>query len=132
MIDSTAILSRAEALFGTPIADLCGPRRFQRLIPARQAVAWALRRLGLSHLEIGELLGRHHSTVCYAIDQAERRATDDPRYAADLQALIALPLPERRTSLEPPPPPAPSPAWAMTPPLRLALTLYGVAQALAA
>jgi hypothetical protein len=93
-LDPNAVLERAEAIFDIPAADICGPRRFQHIIPARQAVAWALQRLGFSLLEIGKALHRSHTTIIYAIREADARAATNYVYAVQLRALLTTSLPE--------------------------------------
>src|SRR5689334_23341961 len=133
MIDPAVILARAAAIWHTTIADLVGPRRFVRLTAPRQAVAYALRQHGYGVQEIGEILHRDHTTICYSLKQAAERAASDPRYAAQLRALLG--------EAAPAPPPATVRATVavrrslgtpITPGLRLALTFWGVSQPQAA
>lgn len=94
MIDHHEILARAAQLFGYSLAQITGKRgRAARLTEARQAVMYALRETGrYSLVEIGRLMGgRDHTTVIYATRQAAQRAADDPRYAAQLHALLLDP-----------------------------------------
>ena len=93
MIDPAVILERAAAAFGTTVEALIGPRRFKRLTAPRQAAAWALRQIGLTLMEIGEILHRDHTTIIASIEQAERRAAADKEYALILKVLISQPVP---------------------------------------
>lgn len=97
MIDPAVILERAAASYGTTVADLIGPRRFARLTKPRQAAAWALRHIGLTLCEIGELLHRDHTTIISSIERAEHRADSDEEYAQILRMLIARPHTIRAT-----------------------------------
>lgn len=110
MTDPAATLRAVCALFGVSEADLIGRRRSRRLTPARQAAAYALRRAGLSLVEVGELLRRDHTTIIYSVRQAEARATTDPAYAAKLHQLLGEP---------PAPPPPVRKVVVITPQLRL-------------
>jgi hypothetical protein len=91
MIDPAIILERTAGAFGTTVEALIGRRRFARLAAPRQACAWALRQIGLTLMEIGEILHRDHSTIVSSIARAEERATEDPDYARILAVLIAPP-----------------------------------------
>jgi hypothetical protein len=88
MISAADILCRAPGVLGVELDLLLGRRRFARLSRPRQVIALALRRAGYSTLEIGELMHRDHSTICYQLDEAERRETGDPTFAADVRALL--------------------------------------------
>lgn len=86
------IIQRAAELFEVEAAAINGRSKTRCLVLARQAVAWAMRRLykRLSLLEIGQKLGgRDHTTILYSIAAAEQRAENDPEYRALLQSLIA-------------------------------------------
>lgn len=89
MIDPNIILERTAGAFGTTVEALTGRRRFARLAAPRQACAWSLRQIGLTLMEIGELLHRDHTTIIASIARAEERATEDPDYACILAVLIA-------------------------------------------
>lgn len=78
------VLTRAAELFGVSPVAITGITRGRRAVAARQAVAYALRKQAWTVVAIGELLGRDHTTICYATRQAERRAILDPAYALDL------------------------------------------------
>lgn len=93
MIDPQIIIERAAAAFGITPDLLIGPRRFARLTAPRHAAAWALRKIGLSLTEIGELLHRDHSTIHTSIERAEERAAADTEYAQILTVLISQPVP---------------------------------------
>jgi hypothetical protein len=73
-----------------PRAELLGRRRLTRLVPGRQACYVALWE-SYSLEEIGELFGRHHTTILDGVRAAERRADADPAYAAQIAALLDPP-----------------------------------------
>jgi chromosomal replication initiator protein len=86
------IVERAARTFEVSRAALIGGSRQRHIVQARQALAWALRQTHpeLSLAAIGDLLGgRDHTTILWALEAAERRARDDPRYALRLSALLA-------------------------------------------
>ena len=96
------ILDRAAQLFDVPRAAILGRAKTRRVVLARQAVAWALRKryTSLSLVEIGERLGgRDHTTIIYSVAAAEQRAKQDPEYRAYLQALIATAPPLRQSTV---------------------------------
>jgi chromosomal replication initiation ATPase DnaA len=102
MIDPQIIIERAAAAFGVTPEALIGPRRFARLAPPRQACAWALRQIGLTLMEIGEILHRDHTTIIASIARAEERAAEDDEYAQALRLLIARPQTIRAARPGPP------------------------------
>lgn len=124
MIDIADLCARAARLCDVPAGAIRDRRgRSQRLTDARQAIAYVLYSRQYTVVEIGDLLRRDHSTICYSLKQARRRVRDESHFrelVEELQIVPAVPL-------EPPPPTAPSARTiAITPPLRLAMTLYGV------
>ena len=89
------IVETAARTFEVSRAALLRRSRQRHIVQARQALAWALRQTHpeLSLAAIGDLLGgRDHTTVMWALEAAEQRARDDPRYALRLIA----PLTEAR------------------------------------
>lgn len=58
------ILLTAALIWGITVADIVGPRRFKRLLPARVFVARRLRsELGLSYPHIARIMNRDHTTI---------------------------------------------------------------------
>jgi len=123
MIDPATVITAAAALFAVPVADLrSGRGRRARITQARIAITAILRDHGYTVVEIGLLLGRDHTTVCYYTERCGRLARDDPAFAARLRALQAA------VGHTPAPPAAPTrQPLAITPQLRLSLSLWGVA-----
>jgi len=80
-------LSEAERMFEVSSAAILDRGRVRRVVLARQAVMWALRDAGWTTVAIGVLFGRDHTTVIWNVEQAERRALRDPRYALFLAAM---------------------------------------------
>lgn len=88
----TQLLDIAARTFEVSRAALIGGSRQRHIVQARQVLAWALRQTHpeLSLAATSDLLGgRDHTTVMWALEAAERRAKDDPRYALRLSALLA-------------------------------------------
>jgi hypothetical protein len=133
MIGPQVIIERAAAAFGVSSEALLGSRRFARLAPPRQAAAWALRQIGLTLMEIGDLLHRDHTTILFSIARAEERAAVDVEYAQILQLLISRPpaLPPPRTVAETSGPPAGAGVakrrdlWAIDKSIHIALYWWG-------
>jgi chromosomal replication initiation ATPase DnaA len=122
MIDLARLVARAAALFDVSDGALLDGRgRSSRLVAARQALAYILHERQYTVVEIGVMLRRDHSTICYALKQARRRLLTDPAYATQVAALM---LDE---------PTAPTVAQTVagritpiTPGLRISLTFWGV------
>lgn len=95
-------LETAATLFGVSVGAIVGSSKDRRIVRARFAVAFALRRCrpDLSLVEIGRALGgRDHSTVANAVERAAAYAERNPEYAALVRQLCG--------EAPPPPPPAP-------------------------
>ncbi len=74
---------------GTCVDILLRPHPANRPAMARHAVCWVLRNeLGLTLVEISRILDRDHSTISYAIAQAESHAIVNARYALQLSELL--------------------------------------------
>jgi chromosomal replication initiator protein len=72
------ILETVARQFGLRVRDIRGPGRSGPRNTARHLTAYLLKlRCGLSYPEIGRRLGRHHSTIVYAVRQTERRLAHD-------------------------------------------------------
>ena len=69
-----AVVSAVADFYRVDIRDLCGPSRKSRLVVARQALMYLLRKnLALPLVEIGQLLGgRDHSTVIHGVEKLEK------------------------------------------------------------
>ncbi len=84
------IITACAAEFGQPIEEVLGEGRRAEAIEARHAaMALGRRLLGYSLPRIGRVMRRDHTTVLSAIRGVERRAAEDPEYAARLDALAA-------------------------------------------
>lgn len=132
MIDLAHLFATAAELFDVSDGALADGRgRTARLVEARQAIAWVLARRRYTTVEIGALLKRDHSTICYSLKMAERRAASDPAYAGQLVRLLA----STRERQAPPRVVAETVAARVTPqgtPLRMALTFWGISTPIAA
>lgn len=56
-----------------PSGDILGERRTLSVMRVRQELYWRLRQRGLSYPEIGELLGRDHTSIMWGCARHERR-----------------------------------------------------------
>lgn len=64
--------------YGVTPDDILGPKRWPRIVRARDALCCSLHGSGMASTDIGRLLGRDHSTVLTAIKRdlrGARRAT---------------------------------------------------------
>lgn len=88
------VLAAASHEFEIPIAQLRSSDRRQHIARARIGAIWCMRRVypDLALVAIGELLHRHHTTVLYALGQAESRRGVDARYAAQLDRIVSRSL----------------------------------------
>ena len=75
------LLERVAAFFDVAPADMCGPSRRREYLAPRQLAMWLLhRRMGLSLMEIGALLGgRDHSSVLNSVRRVESQRKTDPQ-----------------------------------------------------
>lgn len=86
------IVLRCAEMFSIHPRDLVGDFRFKFLMPAKFALCTALRAQGMSYPKIGKLMGRDHSSVIYAVDQATWRMGKDETYKAMVLELASIPL----------------------------------------
>lgn len=79
------ILNRAADFFGVPLTDLTGRSRSAKIALPRQIVMYVMREeIGASLPQIGQILGRDHTTVMHGI---ERVTTEMERDASLAQAV---------------------------------------------
>jgi chromosomal replication initiation ATPase DnaA len=89
-MSSADLIQTACRVFGVTVDELLGPSRKRRIVYARFACAWALRKHdpSRSFQAIGQALGgRDHATILNAIARAEELARDDQDYALQLAEL---------------------------------------------
>ena len=66
-----------------------GKGRTKQVMIARQVAMYILcNRLGLSTTQVGIIMGRDHSTVCYALQSIERKIESDQSFADEVSALM--------------------------------------------
>ena len=84
------ILNEVARTYGTTVENITSEKRNSNITKARQAAMYIVREItGLSHEKIGEAFGgKHHSTVIYNIDQAEKSMEKDPSVRATIQSII--------------------------------------------
>lgn len=78
----------ASEVFGVPVEDVTGPRRFRKFMEPRRAAMHVARRYGQSFSHIGRVIGnRDHSTVIYAVRDVEHFLDGrDPKFARMIEA----------------------------------------------
>lgn len=84
------IINETCELFKVHPRDLLGDYRFKFLMPARFALAKALRMRGWSYPQIAKSLGYHHTTGMYRVREAEYLMSRDPKFAEKVQRLADL------------------------------------------
>lgn len=85
------VIRAAAREFEVPHYQIVSSDRRQHVARARIAAMWCIRRVypDLALAEIGRLFGgRHHTTVLYALAQADARRTRDGRYAGQLERVV--------------------------------------------
>lgn len=97
MFTQTLIDETCE-LFKVHPRDLMGDYRFKFLMPARFALAKALRLRGWSYPQIGKALGYHHTTALYRAREADYLMTRDTKFAEKVQRLASLKMDNRNAA----------------------------------
>ncbi len=85
------ILDAVASHYGIKVGDLLSKRRFKSIAQPRQVAMWLARRhTRFSLEEIGGFFGgRDHTTVLHAVRTVEKKRTDNPQTAGDIDALEA-------------------------------------------
>lgn len=86
------VVEHAARAFGYDFEDLVGKCRHRRIVHARFAAIYVIRKRwpDFSRVRIGVLLGgRDHSTICHAISEATRLYETDRRFRAICDQLEA-------------------------------------------
>lgn len=85
------IIEAVAAAFDVAAADLISPDRRHHVTIARQAAAAVLhaRLPDLALTTIGELLGRHHTTILHALDVVQARRQRDASFDRIIRTLIS-------------------------------------------
>ena len=84
------ILNEVARTYGTTVENITSEKRNSNIAKARQAAMYIVREItGLSHEKIGEAFGgKHHSTVIYNIEQAEKSMEKDASVRSTIQSII--------------------------------------------
>lgn len=83
-------VSRAADMLRVPAEDILGPGRDRRVVYARNMVIHVLRQLGLGASQIARMLNRkHHTSVLYAMERAERQCEEDLFFKSQCEELLA-------------------------------------------
>lgn len=85
----TGLLHSASKLFGHSSQAIHGTRRTASIVRARQAVWLILRRQGHTYASIAEAFNRNHATIISGCNSALIRATAEPSYRTQIDALAA-------------------------------------------
>ncbi len=59
--------------YGYTVADILGPKRRRHLVFVRNLCIFMLRDKGYSTTEIGRIVRRDHSTICYALNKDQNK-----------------------------------------------------------
>lgn len=93
-----AILAAVAGVFETEPRVITGPRRTNAAYRPRMIFCWLARLAGYTTSQIGQHIGRDHTTVTHACQSMEDQLDVDPDIRAGIRALattLNLPLPER-------------------------------------
>jgi chromosomal replication initiator protein len=87
-----ALLLTVALAFDVSVATLQSSKRTRYVSHARQCAAWVLRQRfpDLSLQAIGDLLGKDHTTIIYALKAVEQRMRTDTALAETLRALVPV------------------------------------------
>lgn len=84
------ILNEVARTYGTTVENITSEKRNSNITQARKAAIYIVREItGLSYEEIGKAFGgKHHSTVMYNYEQAEKEMKKDPAVRSTIQSII--------------------------------------------
>lgn len=84
------ILNEVARTYGTTVENITSEKRNSNITQARKAAIYIVREItGLSYEEIGKAFGgKHHSTVMYNYEQAEKEMEKDPTVRSTIQSII--------------------------------------------
>ncbi|MBQ8063406.1 MAG: chromosomal replication initiator protein DnaA, partial [Clostridia bacterium] len=84
------ILNEVARTYGTTVENITSEKRNSNITQARKAAIYIVREItGLSYEEIGKAFGgKHHSTVMYNYEQAEKEMQKDPTVRSTIQSII--------------------------------------------
>lgn len=84
------ILNEVARTYGTTVENITSEKRNANITQARKAAIYIVREItGLSYEEIGKAFGgKHHSTVMYNYEQAEKDMKKDPAIRSTIQSII--------------------------------------------
>lgn len=83
------IAVEAARLFHVPLEELMGRARCSHHMPPRFALYKALHLRGWSTPQIGEFLGRDHSTIIYGLRRAEQIMAGNKSYTRKVEQIAA-------------------------------------------
>ncbi len=84
-VDADAILTYISKMYSVNKTDIAGKKRDANIKNARHVCAYLLREiLGLTYKEVGELLGRHHTSIIDACNNIDSRARENEIFRRQL------------------------------------------------
>lgn len=84
------VLAESARLFKVPPELLSTQRRAKPLVQARFAICKAMRMHDVPLKRIGTLMGRHHTSVMYSVEQADILMGENPKFAEKVTELANL------------------------------------------
>lgn len=103
-IPISTIIAATAAAFGVERGDILSARKSAAMVEARHAACALARRLTSASLpDIGQAIGRDHTTVLHAVRSSDRREAVDETYAETLDGIAAacIYIVKRRLALKP-------------------------------
>lgn len=83
------VIRKMATHYGVDTEQVLGKGKAKRVMTARQAAMYVLcRGMGLSTTQVGRIMGRDHSTVCYALQTVEAKMAADSAYAEEIRVLV--------------------------------------------
>jgi chromosomal replication initiation ATPase DnaA len=83
-----AAIEATAAYYGIEAAALTAKGRVNSVARIRMSLMYVLRQRGLSLHEIGDCLGRDHSTVMYGLGEVEKRMAADDSFRREVAYLL--------------------------------------------
>ena len=83
------VMEKVSAYYNVDAKLIAGKGRTKPAMLARQVAMYIMcNGLGLSTTQVGRIMGRDHSTVCYALQSVETKMAADPTLAEAVERLL--------------------------------------------
>jgi len=83
------VIEKVSAYYSVDAKLIAGKGRTKPVMLARQVAMYIMcNGLGLSTTQVGRIMGRDHSTVCYALQSIEGRMAADPSFAEAVERIM--------------------------------------------